>query len=153
MAWLEKDLAYLAGIIDTRFTCSFNAESKRPKLTLRAALTGRDGLVDWMQKWIGSGTVSVVRRETERRPCTHHCKTAHLHIASSTSLQFQLQGMRAAVVLHNVEPHSIRWAEFEPALDGYARHWIELPEEARVKSIDIADAMLKDGWDLPSWVQ
>ena len=151
----KQDLAYMAGLLDMRFTASFSAlEGRRATFTLRAAVTGRLNVADWLQQTLGAGSTTITRNAGYRHPCTTHCKTAHQHMNASTAHTYKLTGVRAAIVLENCEPFLMRWNDFAVHLDDFRMYWGQTATpDSWAKAAPVITEMRRLGWEIPDWLK
>lgn len=137
----ERDLAYVAGIIDARAHFAMNDRHGRqqPRLSIT---TRRILLLDHFAKLTGAKVV-LDDRGYERRPCGSHCTDRHSHVVRQ-SARVTIDSARATIVLYNVQPFIVaQVAEVRRAL----LHGLEAFPPARG---DTATQMRQLGWEIPS---
>jgi hypothetical protein len=101
------DLAYLAGVLDTRAVVRVRVLPGNGTVLPYVAMSCGDAE---LLRWLGeiSGVKSIVTsRDYDKHRCLEHCERAHEHIRS-VSGRWSLTGVRATVVLVATRP----WVRF-----------------------------------------
>jgi len=137
------ELAYLAGVLDTRAVVRTRLVASSGTVLPYIAMSGGD---PELLRWLGgiTGVRSIVTsRAYNKHRCLEHCEKAHDHI-HSISGRWSLTGVRATVVLLGTRPF-VRFQE---------EQW----DRALVAGVDAPrkEAVLRKmealGWPLPvSW--
>lgn len=131
---------YVAGLLDLKG----NAYTRRQGDLVVYIMGVRDpNMQRDLLLWIGGGSFTESVSEGDRRGCTRHCKTAHIHYVRS-SVRYAVSGYRAACVLHTLEPSLFTWREkfANPFAEAMAR-----PTVAGY-SVKVADDMAAKGWEI-----
>jgi hypothetical protein len=141
----EGELAYLAGVLDTRAVVRTRlVGGSQSMLPYLAISTGDTQLLQWLGTITGMRVVATVRGYDKHR-CLEHCDQAHEHI-TSVSGRWSVSGSRATIVLAATRTW-IRFqaADWDRALDVGAA----APRKDR-----IVEKMVQLGWPLPGeWQQ
>lgn len=96
------DLAYIAGVIDTRGHIATRSV-RGATLPLLAVSSSESALLEWLGDATGTRPVST-RRDYGRMGCSAHCPEPHLHV-TSVSGRWSVTGVKATVVLFGVAPY------------------------------------------------
>jgi hypothetical protein len=139
------ELAYLAGVLDTRAVVRVGlvGGSQNP-LPFVAMSCGDAALLRWLGQIAGVRSI-VTARTFDRHRCLEHCTKAHDHV-TSVSGRWSLSGVRATVVL------------------SATREWVRFHQEAWARAIEVGlEANRKEGtvrkmsalgWPLPDgWLE
>jgi len=134
------ELAYLAGVLDTRAVVRVGlVGGSQSPLPFVAMSCGDAVLLRWLGQIAGVRSI-VTSRQFDRHRCLEHCDKAHDHV-TSVSGRWQLSGVRATVVLSATE----EWVRF------HRESWreaIEVGLEANRKDGTVRK-MEALGWPLP----
>jgi len=132
-------LAYVAAVVDT-FANLRLRQVERAQLPEVQVNCPNLALLEWLGEITGT-TPFTTKRDYMRHGCAQHCEEAHQHIKSRSG-RWGVTGVRATVLLINIEPH-LRFRRAE-ALDliehGMAVGW---------KS-HTAKSMADLGWAVPT---
>lgn len=134
------DLAYLAGVLDTRAVVRVRyTEDSATALPYIAMSSGDAALMSWLGQITGVRSIVTSRRYDKHR-CLEHCDKAHDHI-TSVSGRWSLTGVRATLVLLATR----EWIRF------HVEDWekgIEAGETAGRKAATVRK-MTALGWPVP----
>jgi len=136
----DGELAYLAGVLDTRAVVRTRlvggSQSVLPYLAMSC---GDAELLRWLAASTGVRNV-VTSRNYDKHRCLEHCDQAHEHI-TSVSGRWTVSGSRATVVLAGTRP----WVRFQvEAWDRALAVGLEATRKDRV-----VEKMVQLGWPLP----
>lgn len=98
---MTLDLSYVAGVIDSRGHLEVTNRHGTPQPRIRVT-TRRVALLSHLAQLTGTKVVTD-DRGYERRQCSEHCKSKHVH-AVRQSAQWTVDSARATIVLFNVAP-------------------------------------------------
>ena len=104
----QGELAYLAGVLDTRAIVRTRLVGGSHHLLPYVAVSSPDGeVLDWLSQITGVKMV-VTTRSFDKHRCLEHCTIAHEHV-TSVSGRWSVSGSRATVVLVATRP----WVRFQ----------------------------------------
>jgi len=134
------DLAYLAGVLDTRAIVRTRLIPQSGAVLPYIAIScGDTELLKWLSAITGVRWIATTRAYDKHR-CLEHCEEAHDHI-TSVSGRWSLTGVRATVVLLGTRP----WVRFHAeAWDRGIVAGLEAPHKEGV-----VRKMEQLGWPLP----
>jgi hypothetical protein len=133
-----RDLAYAAALVDTLAVLNVRevGPSGLPMVTIHSKY--QPALA-----WLGERTqskITTVKRDYQRASCADHCPEAHIHIVSESG-RWQVSGVKATIVLHNLLP-------FLRVQDETARTLIEAGKSIGYKG-QVVQRMKELGWEIP----
>lgn len=135
------EIRFIAGVIDARGHIEVNRRHERHQPRIRVT-TKRHELLEWL----AAATGTKVRRDTrgyERRPCSAHCRSQHVHVVRQSSY-WTVDSGRATIVLYAVQP-------FIVCQVNEVRHGLLVGLDAfSTAKSDTAQQMAQLGWPLPS---
>lgn len=136
----ELELAYLAGVLDTRAVVRTRLVGGSASVLPYLAMSCGDApLLQWLAQITGTG-VTVTDRGYDKHRCLEHCSAAHEHVRS-VSGRWSVSGVKATVVLAGTRPWvRFQWAEWDRA--------VEVGIGAPRKSATV-EKMVGLGWPLP----
>lgn len=98
-----RDLAYLAGVIDTHATVRTRTLSNDTVLPMVAINCPNLPLLTYLSELTATKVIST-RREYSKAGCVEHCPEKHQHIVSASG-RWSLTGVKATVLLCAVHPY------------------------------------------------
>ena len=131
------DIAYAAALIDN--VAALRTRDYQGSTLPVVQVSGRYGSLVWLGEVTGTKVVET-RRQFTRHNCTQHCPDRHADIVSR-SFRWSVTGIRAAIVLANIEP-------FMRVQAATARRLIDLGLAVAYQG-QVVNDMAALGWTIP----
>ena len=96
-------LAYVAGVLDMQCNIKTRTTPDDTVLPMLAMYGPNVGMLEYLADLTDTKMV-VARRSYSKAGCAQHCKDKHQHIVS-VSGRWTLTGMKATIVLYNIQPY------------------------------------------------
>jgi hypothetical protein len=94
--------AYIAGVIDLLGVIRLRVTPQGTQLPSVAINSGNIPMLQYLAKTTGTRAITT-RRQYVKAGCSEHCRTKHQHV-TSVSGRWSVTGVKATVVLWNIEP-------------------------------------------------
>ena len=135
------EIRFIAGVIDARGHIEVNQRHNRPQPRIRVT-TKRHQLLEWL----AAATGTKVRRDNrgyERRPCSAHCRSQHVHVVRQSSY-WTVDSGRATIVLYAVQPFIV--CQVDEVRHGLLAGLAAFPSARSATPVQMEQL----GWPLPS---